>query len=70
MSVPSRAKKDPKDLDRTFLALANTAYQQSRQNRVELARVARACGLTNQDIADEYGVTEAAIRAMLKRSVK
>lgn len=70
MSVPSRAANDPKDLDRTFLGLANDAYRESRQNRVKYARIAREAGLTNQEIADAYGVTEAAVRQMLKRAAK
>jgi len=68
LSLPSRAEKDPKALDLTFLALANKCYQESRQNRVRYAQLAREAGLTNQEIADEYGVTEAAIRQMLKRA--
>ena len=70
MSVPSYGQKDPKELDRTFLALANDAYQESRQNRVKFAQLAREAGLTNQEIADEYGITEAAVRHMLKRAEK
>jgi DNA-binding transcriptional regulator LsrR (DeoR family) len=68
MSVPSRAKNDPKELPRTFLAHAEYAYKESRQNRVKYAQLARESGLTNQEIADEYGITEAAVRAMLKRA--
>lgn len=70
MSISSRAQKDTKDLDRTFLALANEAYQESRQNRVKYAQLAREYGLTNQEIADCYGITEAAVRQMLKRASK
>lgn len=70
MSISSRAQKDTNELDRTFLALANDAYQESRQNRVKYAQLAREYGLTNQEIADAYGVTEAAVRHMLKRASK
>jgi DNA-binding transcriptional regulator LsrR (DeoR family) len=70
MSLPSRAEKDPKALDRTFLGLANDAYQESRKNRVKYAQLARELGLTNQAIADAYGVTEAAVRQMLQRADK
>lgn len=66
MSLHSRAGKDPKDLDRTFLGLADKAYQESRRNRIKYAQLARELGLTNQEIADEYGVTEGAVRAMIR----
>ena len=68
MSLPQRGENDPHTLDRTFLNLANEGYQESRRNRVKYAQIARECGLTNQEIADAYGVTEAAIRQMLKRA--
>lgn len=68
MSVPSRGKKDTSELDRTFLGLANSAYQESRRNRIKYAQLARELGLTNQEIATAYGVTEAAVRHMVKRA--
>ena len=70
MSVPVHPAPDHKDLARTFLTLANDQYQQHRHHRDYYARVAREHGLTNQEIADIYGVTEAAVRAMVKRAVK
>lgn len=70
MSLHAPAQNDPKDLDRTFLGLANEAYQESRQNRVRYAQLAREVGLTNQEIGDVYGITEAAVRQMLKRAAK
>jgi len=70
MSLPQRAQKHTNELDRTFLGLANDAYQESKNNRVKYAQIARDAGLTNQEIADAYGVTEAAIRQMLKRTGK
>jgi len=61
---------DRKDLARTFLKLANGQYQEHRQHRAYYARIAREHGLTHQDIADEYGITEAAVRALIKRAAK
>lgn len=61
---------DRKGLARTFLKLANGQYQEHRLHRAYYARIAREHGLTNQDIADEYGITEAAVRAMIQRAAK
>lgn len=70
MSVRSRAEKDLEAFDRAFLGLANDAFQESRRNRVKYAQLARQLGLTNQEIGDEYGISEAAVRQMLKRAAK
>jgi DNA-binding transcriptional regulator LsrR (DeoR family) len=70
MSITSRTQKDTNELDRTFLGLANDAYQESKDNRVKFAQIAREAGLTNQEIADAYGITEGAVRQMLKRASK
>jgi hypothetical protein len=69
MSV-SRAVPDRKEIARTFLRLASAQYQEHRQHRAYYARIAREHGLTNQDIADEYGVTEAAVRQMIQRAAE
>ena len=66
MSLPSRGVLDRKEIARTFLRLAHVEYQTRRSNRVYFATLAREHGLTNQDIANEYGMTEAAVRAMIK----
>ena len=68
-STPTPASSRP-DLARTFLRLANAEYQQHRQHRGYYARIAKEHGLTNQEIANTYGITEAAVRALIKRSVK
>ena len=68
MILSSRGVIDPKELDRELLRMANNAYQESRHNRIKYAQIAREMGLTNQEIADEYGITEAAVRHMLKRA--
>jgi predicted transcriptional regulator len=70
MSLPSRAVLDRKEIARTFLRMANNEYQTRRSNRAYFARIAREHGLTNQDIANEYGITEAAVRAMIQRASK
>lgn len=70
MSVPARGVLDRKEIARTFLRLANEEYQTRRSNRAYFARLAREHGLTNQDIADEYGITEAAVRHMIQRAEK
>lgn len=66
MSLPPRGTLDRKEIARTFLCLANGEYQARKQNRAYFAALAKSHGLTNQDIADEYGITEAAVRAMIK----
>jgi hypothetical protein len=61
---------DHKAIARTFLQFANADYQRIRNLRGYYAKIARQHGLTNQDIADEYGITEAAVRAIIKRAAK
>ena len=58
------------ELARTFLSLANTEYQRHRQHRGYYAKLAKQYGLTNQEIADAYGITEAAVRTLIKRAAK
>jgi len=70
MSVPSRAANDPKARDKFTLKLANEDYHEARQRRVRFAQYAREAGLTNQEIGNAYGITEAAVRQMLKRAAK
>lgn len=59
---------DRKAIARTFLRLANADYRRVYDQRGYYARIARQHGLTNQDIADEYGITEGAVRAIIQRS--
>ena len=66
MSLPSRGVLDRKEIARTFLRLAHQEFQTRKSNRAYFAALAREHGLTNQDIANEYGMTEAAVRAMIK----
>ena len=61
---------DRKAIAREFLRLANADYLRICKLRGHYATIARRHGLTNQDIADEYGITEAAVRAIIKRAAK
>ena len=70
MSLPHRGILDRKEIARTFLRMANEEYQTRRSNRAYFAQIAREHGLTNQDIATEYGITEAAVRQMIQRAEK
>ena len=45
-------------------------YEASKQSRFKYVQWAKAGGMTNQAIADELGLTEAAVRQMLKRAAK
>jgi len=61
---------DRRELARTFLKLANSEYQKHRQHRGYYATIAKQHGLTNQEIADAYGITEAAVRTLIKRAAQ
>jgi len=63
-------KSDRQEIARTFLELANTEYQKHRLHRGYYARIAKEHGLTNQEIADTYGITEAAVRGLISRAAK
>lgn len=65
MSVP---KDDRVRFAQEFLRLAHENYRTHYAQRVYFARLARQYGLSNQAIADAYGITEAAVRAMLRRA--
>lgn len=70
MSVPVDGTDSRKEIARTFLSLANDEYQQHQTHRGYYARIAKEHGLTNQEIADAYGITEAAVRGLIRRAVK
>jgi DNA-binding transcriptional regulator LsrR (DeoR family) len=63
-------KATRRDLAGIFLKLANDEYQKHRAHRGYYASVAKQHGLTNQEIADAYGITEAAVRTLIKRAAK
>jgi len=64
MSLPNR---DHTELALTYLRLAHQTYRDHYAQRVYFAKLARQYGLTNQQIADAYELTEGAIRKMLQR---
>jgi predicted transcriptional regulator len=68
MTIPAYAEMDPKELAHVFLKLIAEQYEQSRRDRLAYARWAREVGLTYREIAEDYGVSEDAIRKMLKRA--
>lgn len=75
MSIPTQTGPGPQDLALTYLRMAaerhrtNTdAVKVSDAHRAYFATIARRHGITLQRIADEYGITESAVRAMLKRN--
>ncbi|GAA2545933.1 DNA-binding transcriptional regulator LsrR (DeoR family) [Neomicrococcus aestuarii] len=70
MSVPTDGLEGRKEIARTFLALANDEYQKHNIHRGYYARIAKEHGLTNQEIADAYGITEVAVRGLIRRAVK
>lgn len=65
--TPPDTAANHKEIARTFLRLANAEYQDHRLHRGYYAKLAKQYGFTNQEIADEYGVTEGAVRHLLKR---
>ena len=65
MSVPNEGRAA---LAREFLRMAHKNYQEHYAQRVYFARISREHGLTNKEIADAYGITEGAVRYMLKQA--
>ena len=65
MSVPN---EDRTVLAREFLRMANQNYREHYAQRVYFATIARRHGLTHREIAEAYGITEGAVRHMLKRA--
>lgn len=49
---------------------ADAKYLRAKHDRYTAAVNARKAGLTNQQIGDAYGLTEQAIRALIKRGNK
>ena len=66
MSVPN---EDRAALAREFLRMAHQNYKTHYAQRVYFARISREHGLTNKEIAEAYGITEGAVRHMLKQAV-
>lgn len=51
-----------------FLAVLRRQQETARLSRIHYMRLARQYGATNFEIGSELGVSEAAVRAMLKRA--
>lgn len=68
MSVPACLEVDQQAIALDFLHRAEEELKQRRQKRDYFLTLARDKGVTHQRIADVLGVTEGAVRAMLKRS--
>lgn len=49
----------------TYLELTRTHFEKAKSLRVHYARLGREYGLTNQQIGDSLGITEARIRQIL-----
>lgn len=60
--------KSIKDTAIEFLHLQQTRYAANQRTRPYLAKLAHDHGVTHREIGEIYGVTEAAVRAMIKRS--
>ena len=65
MSVPNENRAQ---LAREFLRMAHQNYKTHYAQRVYFARISREHGLTNKEIAEAYGITEGAVRHMLKQA--
>lgn len=68
---------DRLDLARSYLTLAGDAHREAMAQledaafkRAHFANLARREGVTFREIADHYGITEGAVRQMLKRVQK
>ena len=68
MSVPNTSHHEPPQLITDALRNTRDALELARQQRITIAHYARSIGLTNQQIADAYGISESAVRALLKRN--
>ena len=68
MSVPTHAHKSATDYALQFLQFAARDYSESIDRREYYAVAARRLGISYQKIADIYGLTEGAIRAMVRRA--
>lgn len=70
MEVTSQPAKPTTSLQTAaldLLAIHRDAMRRERRTRLHLVQAARRAGLTNQQIGTALGVTEAAVRFMVKR---
>lgn len=62
------AGSDHKDLALFYCAESHRLHQTHYAKKIYFAKLARQYGATYQEIADTYGVSEAAVRSLLKRN--
>lgn len=63
----SSVSADPKkDLARDFLAMAREDLERAKRTRKAYALAARRHGLTNQQVGEALGISEARVRQLLK----
>lgn len=62
------AGSDRKDLALFYCAESHRLHQTHYAQKIYFAKLARKYGATHQEIADTYGVSEAAVRSLLKRN--
>ncbi|MBB5748560.1 sigma-70 family RNA polymerase sigma factor [Micrococcus sp. TA1] len=74
VSSPDTTGLDRKDLARSYLKMAGNEHrtiqaqlEESASKRAHFAAIGRKHGITYREIAEHYGVTEGAVRQMLKR---
>jgi hypothetical protein len=68
LSIVSQPSKTAQEYALQFLQYAAEDYTQSIDRREYYAVAARRLGIRYQQIADIYGLTEGAVRAMVKRA--
>ena len=68
MSLPTHPPRSAKDYALQFLQYAADDYAEAIDRREYYAVAAKRLGVSNQQIADIYNLTEGAVRAMLKRA--
>lgn len=65
--ITDDASKSHKEIALYYLELQQKAHLSNRRMRPYYARLAHQHGVTHREIGEVYGVTEAAIRAMIKK---
>lgn len=68
MMLSQTTGPDRTDLALSFLKLIGEQHESTRRHRIYYAQMCRESGLTHRQIAEAYGVTEDAVRKMLKRN--
>lgn len=68
MSVPTHDPKSATEHALQFLKFAAEDYTESIDRREYYAVASKRIGISNQQIAEIYGLTEGAVRAMIRRA--